>query len=419
MNTTSPHKNQPPIVSCSANTTFGYAPLYVSFQGSGTDPDGMIVSYYWDFGDGIISRDQNPNHLYNKTGTYAVFVTVIDDDGAIDNDHIEITVGSKPDNPPTAQFTYSPSSPCDLDVIQFIDKSTDGDGYIVSWLWDFGDEGTSTLQNPTYKYGDHGTYHVTLAVLDDDDEGNSISKEILVSNVQPTAKFTYSPSSPNDLDVIQFADKSIDIDGYIVSWLWDFGDGNASSKQNPSHAYATAGMYDIKLTVKDNDDSASETIKEIRINEQPDTTTVLTLTYNGEQKTYTLEELENFDSTTGYGGRINKLGIITGPFEYKGVSISTLANEFLLTSTSFTITTMSADGYTYNYTQDEVQGNVQVYDTEGNEQGIGGVTMMLAYEENGTQNFSGGPLRIAFVNDDEPITLSSLWAKNVIEIEFF
>ena len=180
----------------------------------------------------------------------------------------------------------------------------------------------------------------------------------------------------------------------------------------------TQSQYKVKLKVEDNEGSFSEVIKEIIISEQSNNT-ILIITYNGDQKSYTLEDLENMTSITGYGGRLNSVGGIAGPFEYKGVPISVLANEFSLVPNSYTLTTISSDGYTYNYTQDEIQGNVQVYDTEGNKQGIGGVTMILAYEEEGIEYFPGGPLRIAYVADEKQLTDSSLWSKYVIEIDFF
>jgi hypothetical protein len=157
----------------------------------------------------------------------------------------------------------------------------------------------------------------------------------------------------------------------------------------------------------------------VNINEQSNEDDILTIKHNDAQKTYTLADLENMNSITGYGGRLNSIGKITGPFEYKGVSISTLANEFPSLSKVYTMTSISDDQYTYSYSQDEVQGNVQVYDTEGNKQGIGGVTMILAYEEEEIKDFPGGPLRIAYIDDTEQLTDSFLWSKHVIEIEFF
>ena len=163
---------------------------------------------------------------------------------------------------------------------------------------------------------------------------------------------------------------------------------------------------------------AQTTAYDFKDNDQSNEDIILTLTYNGNQETYTIEDLESMESVAGLGGRINKLGSITGPFEYKGVSIATLANEFPSIPSSYTLTTFADDGYTVNFTEDEIQGNVQVYDTEGNEQGIGGVTMILAYEEEGIKDFDGGPLRIAFIDDEDQVTDSFLWSKHVVEIEF-
>ena len=320
---------------------------------------------------------------------------------------------------PVADFTFYPTKTNRNQNIYFIDESHDNDGTLISWEWDFGDDSKSTDRNPTHKYSDIGYYEVKLIVTDDDGATDIISKYISIGNQKPNADFSYTPAKPTIEEKAYFTDKSTDVDGYIVSWFWDFGDGNSSSDKNPNHQYKIAGAYEVKLTVEDNEGSVSEIIKEIIIREKSNGDTILTITYNGIQKTYTLEDLENMVSITGYGGRLNSVGSIAGPFEYKGVPISALANEFSLIPTSYTLTTTSDDGYTYSYSQDEIQGYVQVYDTEGNKQGIGGVTMILAYEEEGIKDFPGGPLRIAYVDDEEQLTDSFLWSKYVIEIEFF
>jgi len=100
-------------------------------------------------------------------------------------------------NPPTAAFTYSPSSPTTDDTIQFTDQSTDNDGTIVSWYWDFGDGLTGTSQNQTYKYSRAGTYTVTLTVTDNGGLTDNHSGSITVSApvVRESVNLSVSPSS--------------------------------------------------------------------------------------------------------------------------------------------------------------------------------------------------------------------------------
>ena len=164
--------------------------------------------------------------------------------------------------PPVADFSYSPLTPTDLQIVTFNDASTDFNGYIVSWFWDFGDGNTSTLQNVTHQYVDNGSYIVTLSVVDDDQAVNQVSRKISVLNVGPTAKFTFfSPFLPKINDTILFTDTSIDADGTVVSWSWDFGDEATSNVRNPVHNYSDGGTYRVSLRVIDNDgvsDTATE-----------------------------------------------------------------------------------------------------------------------------------------------------------------
>jgi len=120
-------------------------------------------------------------------------------------------------SPPTANFTWIPTNPTDLDVITFTDSSSDSDGIIVNWTWNFGDGNISYEQNPAHQYADDGVYNVTLTVTDDDGATDTFQKSIAVSNVPPNADFSWSPSNPTTADTIQFTDSSSDSDGSIVS----------------------------------------------------------------------------------------------------------------------------------------------------------------------------------------------------------
>jgi PKD repeat protein len=246
--------NTPPT----ADFTFSATDLTVNFTDASTDSDGTIVGWDWDFGDGNTSTVQNPSHTYAAAGTYTVTLTVTDDDSATDSTSKPVTV-TEPNAPPVADFTFTTT---DL-TANFTDASTDSDGTIVSWSWNFGDGNTSTVQNPSHTYAAGGTYTVNLTVTDDDGATDSVSKPVTVTapNVPPTADFTFITT---DLTA-NFTDTSTDSDGTIVSWSWNFGDGNTSTVQNPSHTYAAAGTYTVSLTVTDNDGASDSVSKPVTV----------------------------------------------------------------------------------------------------------------------------------------------------------
>lgn len=154
---------------------------------------------------------------------------------------------------PSADFTYSPSSPSIQDTITLTDKSRDDDGTIKSWLWNFGDETTSTSQNPTHKYIDKGKKTITLTVTDSDGTTNSIDKTLAVMNMAPTASFNYSPQNPEPQKSVTFVDASTDPEGKTLTCVWNFGDGQTSTEKNPNHIYEKSGEYVVKLTVTDDE----------------------------------------------------------------------------------------------------------------------------------------------------------------------
>lgn len=118
---------------------------------------------------------------------------------------------------------------------------TDESILATSWLWDFGDETTSTQQNPTHTYNSVGTFAVTLTI------NGSISTNHQIVVEEPVASFS-SDSPKNIGDTIYFSDQST----HAISWFWDFGDGNTSTQQNPSHVYETSGEYNVYLEINGN-----------------------------------------------------------------------------------------------------------------------------------------------------------------------
>jgi PKD repeat protein len=130
--------------------------------------DKAISSWGWDFGDGTTSAEQNPAHQYTAANTYTVKLTVTDASGQTNTkqQQLVVTGGTTGNVPPTAAFTL-PTTPCTVQTdCTFTDASTDADGTIASWAWNFGDGTTSTEQSPVHQFAVAGTYTVTLVVTD-------------------------------------------------------------------------------------------------------------------------------------------------------------------------------------------------------------------------------------------------------------
>jgi len=256
------------------DASFTYSPSnpsirdVINFVDTSEDPDGTLISWLWSFGDGNTSTRQNPSHQYADKGDYLVRLTVTDDDGAEGSITRTVTVINLP---PTANFTYSPSSPKEGDDVQFTDSSTDPEGKSLSCLWNFGDGYTSEQRNPVHGYTEAGEYIVTLTVTDDEGATHTVTKTItVIQNFPPVADFTYSPTSPKVGDNVQFTDESSDPEGKgLTSWLWGFGDGDTSTLKNPTHKYTKAGQYIVNLTVTDDVGATTSTTKIINVRETP------------------------------------------------------------------------------------------------------------------------------------------------------
>ncbi len=84
-------------------------------------------------------------------------------------------------------------------------------------------------------------------------------------NLSPIASFSYTPAAPSTSDMVVFSDSSSDSDGSLITWIWDFGDGNTSTVQNPTHTFAAAGTYVVTLTVTDNGGASDTTSTNITV----------------------------------------------------------------------------------------------------------------------------------------------------------
>lgn len=177
-----------PLARFTATPKFDYPPFEPTFDASASSsPDGAIVSYVWDFGDGSTGEGAVVTHLYENKGVYEVTLVVTDSNGSTG---ARVEAVEALNRAPTARFTFSPYWVFALQEATFdASESTDQDGEIVQYLWSFGD-GTSDegmIVKHAFPYSTTGggwQPTVTLTVVDESGKTSTTSKTI---NVQGCA----------------------------------------------------------------------------------------------------------------------------------------------------------------------------------------------------------------------------------------
>ena len=242
-----PPPTTPPTAAFHADIVSGQRPLAVTF----TDETASlltILSWAWTFGDGGSSNEQNPSHTYTAAATYNVALTATNADGP----DTETKTGYIAVSPvlPTAAFSSVPVTGTAPLTVQFTDSSVNA----ASWAWDFGDTETSTDQSPSHEYAAAGTYTVRLVATNDDGNDSETKAGYIVVSVAvlpAVADFTRTPISGEPPLTVAFTDASTN----ATSWAWDFGDGDTSTDQNPTHVYAADGRYTVTLVASNATDS--------------------------------------------------------------------------------------------------------------------------------------------------------------------
>lgn len=217
------------------------APVLFS-DSSRSDGTHSIVKWIWNYGDGTIDSTTSApfTHLYTVAGTYNVSLTVADNNGCRDSILKKATVVIAD---PVADF-YSPDTASCIDrPISFINTST---GSNLQYFWNFGDSLHSVDKDPIHSYANTGNYVVGLVITDQYGCKDSIAKSTYISIVVPKASFIVSDSfSTCPPMLVKFTNTSVN----YKDIRWDFGDGNNSILEEPSHYYTLPGVYFAKLIV--------------------------------------------------------------------------------------------------------------------------------------------------------------------------
>jgi PKD repeat protein len=234
----------------------------VQFDASASsDSDGTIASYAWDFGDGAVSSQAAPSHLYTATGTYLVRLTVTDNLGATAEDTALVTIAEPGNQPPMARAGGNRGALVGATVSFDASGSTDADGTLASYAWDFGDGSTASGATVDHAYSEAGTYLVRLVVTDD--KGATGQDAAIVTVGAPGNRLPVADAGSNraaDVNTAVAFDGrgSFDADGTLASYAWDFGDGQTGTGAQTQHAYANPGSYLVRLTVTDDRGATSE-----------------------------------------------------------------------------------------------------------------------------------------------------------------
>jgi PKD repeat protein len=290
-------RNVRPVAAFTATPPSGPAPLEVTFDSHfSDDPDGRIVERVWDFGGGTAATDAVVRRTFETVGVHRVTLRVTDDDGATDSYEETIEVLSPPSDGndlPSAWFTATPiegGSPLEVRFDGL--GSSDRDGWVVAWNWDFGDGSSGSGSVMTHVYRAEATtgFRVTLVVTDDRGGRGTATGTVRVLvpedilEERPTATFTAStpfqvfhsdnkPGVPSIYDVEFDPGESTPGSGeWIVSYAWDFGDGSpafvSSNHNRVLHVYAVLNpseTYAVKLRVTDSYGAWDEAIRNVTI----------------------------------------------------------------------------------------------------------------------------------------------------------
>jgi gliding motility-associated-like protein len=224
----------------------------ITYTGTGSSS----ANYNWDFGGGTIvsGAGQGPYYInWNSTGSYDVKL-IVSENGCQSAQKIKDVLVA-----PLISFYVDKTSGCEPLEIQITDN-TDPTG--ATYLWNFGDGGTSTTANPVYQYLNDGIYDLTVEVTTVDGcYGTYHIPGLINVYPKPEAKFSPNPQiAPLTNPVIQFNEYST----YTNNWHWSFGDGGTSTNKNPSHTYGE-GTYLVQLIATSDKGCVDSTSIEVKV----------------------------------------------------------------------------------------------------------------------------------------------------------
>ncbi len=263
--------------------------------------------FTWDFGDGtplvpVLAPLGNPvpniGHIFDTTGT---FIVVLRAENNSPTSTGQPGCGSTTDTLRVVvvdtKANYTATRVCYGDTTYFTDLSTAPGGTIISRLWNFGDATTSIQTNPKHKYSKPGVYNVKLTVTGSLGCTDDTLMQVVVDSL-PFVNFSYTGKCY--LDTTVFTNLSLPNSDSVMSYQWNFGDGNTSTLRNPIHIYTNPGIYNIILTVFNSKGCKKDTTIQLKINSLPIASFYTDTVCIGYQRLFTNNSIAQGGTITNY-----------------------------------------------------------------------------------------------------------------------
>ena len=214
----------------------------VQFQGT-ISGNQQNVQWLWSFGNSQSATLQNPNYTFPSWGSYPVSLSVTDSG-------CTTTITQAISIQPLPVLSISAAPVCAGITLSFQNNSFIPAGNITSWFWNFGSQGTSTLQNPSLIYNIGGIESITLSATSN---VGCIATQTLQVQIFSIPQAAFSGSGACQNFPLSFLNQSSASQGStLASNYWNFGDGNYSLAGSPIHSYSLSGTYSVSLTVTSN-----------------------------------------------------------------------------------------------------------------------------------------------------------------------
>ncbi len=250
--------NQTPNATFSSSTTSGCSPLSVSF--TSTSSQLSNAAYNWSFGNTLTSTAQNPSTVYPDSGSFIATLIVTNDNGCADTATKAITVLLTP----TAQASTADTVGCSPFTSTFVNASTGA----TSYLWNFGDNTTSTQANPSHTYQNGGSYTVKLIAYNANGCSDTTVFNYPIHVLQsPNASFTSSVNSGCSPLAVSFTNTSIDTSN--ATYAWNFGNTLTTSTWNASTIYTDSSVFNTSLIVTNANGCSDTATKNITVHLAP------------------------------------------------------------------------------------------------------------------------------------------------------